>query len=369
MNSVKNLLSEYSKISDLYNSGMSARAISKIYNCDSKVITKILKGLGLEIRSNRKIREDDKNDIAYLYSNGVSACNIAERYNISFSTVHNILREKNIERTDIKIKESQYEEVISLYNNGMSSSEIANKYNISDTTVRKVLHRCGVKMRTPEEYNRIYSVNEHYFDEIDTPNKAYILGLLYADGCNHGTNNGISLKLQERDKSVLEQINIELKNQKPLTFRPHQKGHDNYQDTYAIEIFSKHMSDVLFDKGVVPNKSLILTFPEWLDQNLYSHFLRGYIDGDGHISKDYSKASVSLVSTAEFCDSVAKILENMLGIIEYHIYSPSGKDKNTRTLVVFGQERTKKILDYIYKDAKIYIQRKYNVYQQIISHK
>lgn len=30
-----------------------------------------------------------------------------------------------------------------------------------------------------------YTVNENYFQSLDSPEKAYILGFLYADGCNY----------------------------------------------------------------------------------------------------------------------------------------------------------------------------------------
>lgn len=36
-----------------------------------------------------------------------------------------------------------------------------------------------------------YTINENYFKEIDSPEKAYILGFLYADGCT--SNNTISI--------------------------------------------------------------------------------------------------------------------------------------------------------------------------------
>lgn len=30
-----------------------------------------------------------------------------------------------------------------------------------------------------------YTVNENYFENLNSPEKAYVLGFLYADGCNH----------------------------------------------------------------------------------------------------------------------------------------------------------------------------------------
>ena len=46
------------------------------------------------------------------------------------------------------------------------------------------------------------------------------------------------------------------------------------------------MFNDLIKQGCVPNKSLILTFPNkhQVPKNLINHFIRGYFDGDGSIS-------------------------------------------------------------------------------------
>ena len=52
------------------------------------------------------------------------------------------------------------------------------------------------------EYIKIYDVDEDYFNCIDTPNKAYILGFIYADG---GVKNNILTITQSGDieKNIL----------------------------------------------------------------------------------------------------------------------------------------------------------------------
>ena len=93
---------------------------------------------------------------------------------------------------------------------------------------------------------------------------------------------------------------------------------------------------------------------------MYSDFLRGYFDGDGHISKGKFKYNMSMVGTQSFCESVQSIL-NGLGI-ESHIYITTSDDKPTRTLMITKKRLCKKFFDYIYKDANLKLQRKYGVY-------
>ena len=59
--------------------------------------------------------------------------------------------------------------------------------------------------------NRIFNVDDNYFNKIDNQNKAYILGLLYADGCNYENTGTIKIDLQIDDEELLDKIKNELK--------------------------------------------------------------------------------------------------------------------------------------------------------------
>ena len=53
---------------------------------------------------------------------------------------------------------------------------------------------------------RIYKVNENYFEKIDTPEKAYILGFFYADGYNNEETGALEFVQKEERIDILEQI-------------------------------------------------------------------------------------------------------------------------------------------------------------------
>ena len=69
-----------------------------------------------------------------------------------------------------------------------------------------------------------YTFNKDYFERIDSKDKAYFLGLLYADGCNSISatkqHHTIVLNLQEKDKDILDIFNKYINSNKPLTYRP-----------------------------------------------------------------------------------------------------------------------------------------------------
>ena len=318
--------------------------------------------------SMKKILESEYETIVDLYHNGYSQQKIADRYNVSSVTIGSILKKRNVQCARNKISQSEYDNIASLYLSGASAECIAKQYNVCGGTIAKVLDQCEILKRKSGDYSRRYAFNEHYFDEFVSNKQAYILGLLYADGCNYPPQNQIRIELQERDKDILERINVELNNEKPLKFYDKQKYHPTYQNTYAIELCSQHFANILNELGVVPRKSLILTFPDWLSQDFYASFLLGYSDGDGCISKDASRASWSIIGTEEFCSRVATILTELVGVDKCILHTTtSAKENNTNTRVLYvnGITNVKRVLDWLYADAELYMQRKYDIYKSI----
>ena len=195
----------------------------------------------------------------------------------------------NIKYNEITFTDEQKIDIITSYLNGESSVKIGKRYGLSHKPILKILHKNGINV-DQKKFVRKYTLNENYFDQINTPNKAYILGFLYADGHNEISKFTISMSLQEEDKEILEKIRKELCSNKPLEYIDYSNKHDfvyHYKNQYRLLLFSKHMCSSLIKLGVVKNKSLIITFPTFIDDSLLSHFVRGVYDGDGSIFRFY----------------------------------------------------------------------------------
>ena len=257
-----------------------------------------------------------------------------------------------------KIPIDEHQKVIELYKSGMSQIKIGKLYSVDRTTISRILRKNNVELRDPSHRKRIYSLNENYFDEIDSPNKAYILGLLYADGCNYPPKNSVSLTLQEKDKTILDKIKEEIDSNIPLYYKNLNNKNQNHQNVYSLTLTNKHMSEQLEKLGVVQHKSLILTFPEWLDKLLYPHFIRGYFDGDGCLCGNM----VTICSTSQFCKYLQNICLDKLNITTYVKDVYGNEESETKIFYVFGKNKVKVFLDYFYDNADIYIQRKYDAY-------
>ena len=149
-------------------------------------------------------------------------------------------------------------EIIDKYNNGISINKLSKEYKLNWRKIEKILIQNNVEIR------RQYKINENYFDEIDTPNKAYILGLLYSDGSNTSNYENkrycITITLKQDDCKILEDIKNEIGYKAPIKFR-------NYNNTLTatLDICNKHMVLKLYSFSVVLNKTLTLEFLDWLD--------------------------------------------------------------------------------------------------------
>lgn len=306
-----------------------------------------------------KIAESEHQNIIDLYKQGWSQPKIAEKYNVCRDVIKSILKKYGISRKDkpCRFTEEDIRHINQLYAKGISSDELGKMYDMTGESMRRWLHLWGVKLRSSK-----YTFDEHYFDIIDNQDKAYFLGLLYSDGYHNVKKNTISITLQAEDKHILDSMNDLLNSDKPLRFVNNSAKNPTWSDCYQLSFTSPHTSKVLEGYGLVGAKSLILEFPTWLDKELYQHFIRGVFDGDGSISKSKYKYNMSIISTEVFCSKIQEILSDELGI-ESHMYISSSPDKPTRTLMVTRKHLNKIFFDWLYKDANLYLKRKYDIYK------
>lgn len=211
-----------------------------------------------------------------------------------------------------------------------------------------------------------YQINEKFFDSIDSEIKAYFLGLLFADGYNEEVRGNIRLALQEKDCKILESLRTYIypNNDKPLG----RCKKLNCNDLLYLEICNKHMSGKLSQLGMVKAKTFKLKFPN-IKEKLYSHFIRGYIDGDGCISwfmcnGKHFKCQLRMLGTKDFCESVQDIVN-----INCKTTGSVRKRGNIFELAYTSRNQVIKVCDYLYKNSNIFLNRKLNKFQEIKNHK
>lgn len=238
-------------------------------------------------------------------------------------------------------------------------TQIGKEYGTSGDNIAKLLKRRGIDVSNL--YRRKYTLNEYYFDVIDTEHKAYWLGLLYADGCNFRKNNVITIELQEKDKEILEKFNYDIESNRPIMIK--NKKTESSQNTLSIRFNSKHLSIRLFELGCINCKSLTLRFPtpEQVPEHLLRHWLRGMWDGDGNYNllKRTTSATASICGTIFVCEKIQKYIKDILDIHMSLYIEERLNNGITSILKIGGNKQYCKFINFLYKDATIYLDRKY----------
>ena len=150
-----------------------------------------------------------KSKIIEMYQLGTGSDTIAKQIGVSSNSILKFLKRSGIERRPIGRKKIQIEDepkIVEMYQRGMSAPEIAEKFNVEHTMILRYLEKNGVERRNGEESHRTYEINKDLFDIIDTQEKAYLLGFIYADGCNSSDGRCIKIEVATPDRDILEKI-------------------------------------------------------------------------------------------------------------------------------------------------------------------
>lgn len=261
------------------------------------------------------------------------------------------------------------EKAVELYKNGMPLLKAWEATGCGRNKLQQTLKDRGL-IRSNKQNSRKYTLNENFFETIDTEAKAYWLGFMYADGYVTHSKRGqkaVGIALGRKDKEHLERFREALE----ATYEVKDYTGDSYNkkvEYSRLWMTSEKLFDDLVAKGVVENKSLILKFPteDIVPSNLLHHFIRGYFDGDGSFSytgKRDDTYAVKIEGTESFLMGLAWGLGYYVESDSLHIRH---KDKRSSYSLHFhAKGDVRAIGDYMYKDATIYLDRKYQRYRQV----
>lgn len=280
-----------------------------------------------------------------------------------------ILRKNDNPSGNIIWSQDQIDYIVTQYNLHHSTIKIAKDFGLTNaSSIRIVLKKYSDGFLTLSELQKLdFPRNSNYFKNIDTPDKAYWLGFLYADGYID-KKNSIRINLSSIDEAHLIKFQkaIEAYNHKIIHSEKRMGDKIYLQSCFAIR--DKQMVEDLAKLGCVNNKSLILEFPyNKIPENLYSHFIRGYFDGDGSIN--YTKKiykgkqhhwRIEFIGT----EKMLVAIKNILGKEKLSLENKG----NYFVLQISGAKQLEIILNYIYKDATddILLSRKKEKYNQFI---
>lgn len=208
-----------------------------------------------------------------------------------------------------------------------------------------------------------YHYNRTRFGKIETEEDAYWLGFITADGCIID-GKWLQIQLAEKDKEHL------IKFGKYMGLNKDEISEiikDGFGGAYTrdnpvnnMKICSIEIIDNLKDKGITPRKSEKEKPYICQTKDLELAYIRGLIDGDGYIGSTQKR--MGIVGSYDICEYVQNYInENIKDISNNHIREHGTIYK----LEINGAEQTPIILKALYENANIYLDRKYQLYNDL----
>lgn len=202
------------------------------------------------------------------------------------------------------------------WDDNISCNIIANELKCHPTTIARTMKRNGIPVRTcldsAKFRNTKYKCNHNYF-KTWSPEMAYILGFITADGCVSigDRTKYLRIAIQERDISVLQFIRYCMKSNHII--KPFEKitKTGKLLNHVKIVISSNKLCDDLISLGVIPRKTGFEVIPKNLPLEFYGDWLRGLFDGDGCFN---NKSGYSIASASEkFLNNIKNNILNGIG--------------------------------------------------------
>ena len=263
----------------------------------------------------------------------------------------------------IEFSQEQIEDILNKYQNNWSQQKIADFYKVSRTVIKRILEiqNDGIIIRNRTSK---YKYQQDIFENIDTAEKAYWLGFLAADGCNYQRehNASVILNVHEQDIEHLKKFKEFCNTDAEIKSYIGYEGFSNQTPMCKITLNSKKISNDLIDKGILPNKSLILQPPHILE-DFYKPFILGYFDGDGSISKtsQYNNYSISIQGTKEILAWICEVLKWNAKLEKRNINS----NNNSYYIRCGGTNKPYQILNQLYNSCETHLDRKFNIYKAL----
>lgn len=284
-----------------------------------------------------------------LINFGVSSRKIAYQLKISLLEVSQFINNNKLNcshRVWNKTDPSEIEFIKLAHSYGAAVKTLASSiYHTSPKNVEELLVELGLERNQANIHN--YDIDQ--FNSIDCQYKAYWLGYIFADGANQekGLNFSVNIDKLDHIRELAKFLGddpekIQVKN--------------NY---VKYKIYSKELFNKLTNLGSTSPKTNMF-FPE-IKQELYSHFLRGYLDGKSSLTVS-EKSREWRLSISGNLNILNNIIKN--SPIDLKI---SKNSSGYNCIVISGNQRMCKFAEWLYKDATIYYPDRYQKYQELLA--
>ena len=268
----------------------------------------------------------------------------------------------NEKKDNIMAKKILDDGVIKFYQEyRLSTYKIGKMYGTSAQAVYEYLKNRGINFRCKNDKSyKKYHLNENYFEHINTEDKAYFLGLFFAEG---NISREKSMAIGMCDKSIIEELRNRICIDIPIVkISPNDKNKQT-KDFYQFHFVNKKIHLDLYNWGIRPNKSNLQFHIPKLQKELYPHFIRGFFDGDGTIHETRNRRSNQHGMKFGLCGNKLFLhdIRQILPIKTNNLY----KYGKIYLLIISKFEYLEILYDWLYNNSTIYLDRKYYKWSQL----
>lgn len=205
------------------------------------------------------------------------------------------------------------------------------------------------------------SYNRNAFSEIQTEEDAYWLGFLLADGYISTDRNLVQIKLGEKD---IEHLKKFLKYLDYSDIDKHIKkgaGGAYTKDNVCVvvKVNGEQIVQNLVNYGLFQAKSGKEIPYKCSSVELEKAYIRGIIDGDGYLRT--TEDGFGVVGSYEVVNYIKEYIHTNICDMSNVNITPHGE---IFKLATNGINKTSLIISHFYKNATIYLDRKYSIYQE-----
>lgn len=219
---------------------------------------------------------------------------------------------------------------------------------------------------------RLYDVVDNYFETIDSDIKAYLLGFFLADGTielgNRCKNSyRLSIAVSDIDFEIIKLYKKEICPNNNIKINNNTKGAINRKPVHSIRWTSTKMKEDLEKYNIKRNKTKDIDFEfpfNLIDSKYIFSFIRGFFDGDGHLSYEYKKISFTFAfyaTSKNFLIQLGKIFEKEFSV-KYIIDQSQRKNMILYCLRFHSNQKRRefieKLYNKMYNNSKFSLERK-----------
>jgi hypothetical protein len=249
--------------------------------------------------------------------------------------------------------------ILDCYSRNKTLTKTAEELNVGLEILRNYFIDNNLPYDKREKYTSI-----NIFDK-DTEASFYWAGFIAADGNVEKGRNRIKIELKLDDIGHLEKFKKDISSTAPISIVKSTDDRPQFKQEFymsaKIRFNSADMVKSLLRFNIVPNKSKTYDIPDWIFTHpLGHHFLRGLIDGDGW---SYTEKGSSIMGLSGSLTTINKIKD----YFGHYLNKFRHIERDTMGILqCYNLKDNTKIINFLLKDATIFLDRKHEVQLQIL---